>query len=130
LNVNFSLGIGKQIVRGVVTSDAVTIDDMKKRFLTTLQTGPGSSGSAIVDAATGQIVGVLELGFPRSAMGAGGIPTGKLLFNFMEDDSAGLPMQPVVGEPPQPYTPPVLTTQDHLMALWEAFVTWLKSLWR
>ncbi len=129
LNVNYSLGFGKQSIHGVVTSDALSIDDMKNRFLTTLQSGPGSSGSAIVDAKTGKIVGLVELGFPRSAMGAGGIPTGKLLFNFMEDDSAGLPMQPVVGDPPQPDTPPVLTTQDHLMALWEAFVTWLKSLW-
>jgi hypothetical protein len=102
LNVNFSYGLGKQVVHGVVTSGLVNVEDLKKRYLTTLQTGPGASGSAIVDAKTGKIVGVLELGFPRSAMGAGAIPTGKNLANFIEDESAGLAEKPAVGEPPQP----------------------------
>lgn len=123
LNVNFSYGLGKQIVQGVVTSGVLDIEELKKRYLTTLQTGPGSSGSAVIDAKTGKIVGVLELGFPRSSMGAGVIPTGKNLFNFMEDDSAGLLTPPAVGAPPQPPPPPPTPT------IWEEFVDILSRLW-
>jgi len=128
LNVNYSAGLGKQVIHGVVTSDLLNVDDLKNRYLTTLQAGPGASGSAIVDVKTGKIVGVLELGFPRSAMGSGAIPTGKNLFNFLEDDSAGLPIPPAVGAPPQPPTPPVLTIQDHISAIWDSFVNWLEGI--
>lgn len=129
LNVNFSYGLGKQVVRGVVTSGLVNVDDMKKRYLTTLQTGPGSSGSAVVDAKTGKIVGVLELGFPRSAMGAGVIPTGKNLFNFMEDDTAGLLTKPAVGQPPQPPTTPEPSTMDLLRQLWTRLTNFVQNTW-
>ena len=126
LNVNYSYGLGKQVVHGIVTSEPVNVDAMKKRFLTTLQTGPGSSGSAIVDAKTGEIVGVLELGFPLSAMGAGAIPTGKNLSNFLEDDTAGLPTPPAVGQPPMDMRAPKnLTVGDHFKAIWAEIKAWL-----
>lgn len=128
MSVSYSFGLGRQVLHGVVTSDLVNVDELKRRYLTTLQAGPGASGSAIVDVKTGQIVGVLELGFPMTAMGAGAIPTGKNLFNFMEDDTAGLVTPPAIGAPPQPDLPPVPTVRDHLAALWEAFVEWLSGL--
>lgn len=128
MSVSYSLGYGRQVLHGVVTSDLVNVDEMKKRYLTTLQAGPGASGSAVVDESTGKIVGVLELGFPMSAMGAGVIPTGQNLFDFMEDDTAGLPTPSAIGAPPQPELPPVLTVRDHISAIWDSFVMWLKGL--
>ena len=123
LNVNFSYGLGKQFLHGTVTSGLVQVDDMKKRYLSTLQVGPGASGSAVIDVKTGKIVGLVELIFPRSPMGAGIIPTGKALFDFMEDDSAGLSTPPPVGVPPQPPTPPPPPS------IWQEFIDILSRLW-
>ena len=52
--------------------------------------GPGASGSAVVDAQTGEIVGLVEAVFPGTQMPTVVIPTGQSLYNFIEDDSTGL----------------------------------------
>lgn len=103
LNVNFSLGVAKQVTEGVVTSADLNVPDLRGRFLTTLMIGPGASGSAVVDAKTHKIVGLVEATFNRGGLGAVVIPTGKKLFHFMEDASAGLrPKAPVGGPPVEP----------------------------
>ena len=104
-NVNFSYGIAKEYADGKVVSDLIQGDAggkcgvCKGRYLVSIGLGPGASGSAVVDANTGEIVGVVEAMFPNTQMPTVVMPAGKNFINFMEDDSAGVKPLP---EGPKP----------------------------
>jgi hypothetical protein len=127
LNINFSLGIGKQYNHGEVISEALDGDpvgDDRQRYLVSVGVGPGASGSAIVDSETGEIVGLAEFIFPGTQMATGVIPTGTVLANFMDDDSAGIKPQPAPESVPKPKdTPPTVVQPKHASIL-----DWLISL--
>lgn len=105
LNVNFALGITKQIQTGKVVSgligpgESVYVKGARRRYLLNLAAGPGASGSALVDLSTGRIVGLVEAYFPGTQMPMLAIPTGERLFSFFDDDSAGLMPKPVGPKP-------------------------------
>jgi hypothetical protein len=112
LNVNYSYGLGKQVVEGKVTSGALAPsrdnlrNDNAGRYLVSVGVAPGASGSAIVDARRGVIVGLVEAIFPGTQMSTLCVPTGAALLNFEMDDSAGL------KKLPQPaYVPAVVYMQ-------------------
>ncbi len=71
--VNFSLGLAKQVALGVVASKEMTGDaecsPCKGRYLVHLFEAPGASGSSIIDEKSGEIVGVIELGFSGANVG-------------------------------------------------------------
>jgi len=96
INANFSYGIVKEFAEGKVVSDIIQGDaggacpNCKGRYFVTIGVGPGASGSAIIDANTGEIVGLAEAIFPETQMPTLVIPMGKNFADFMEDDSAGL----------------------------------------
>jgi hypothetical protein len=92
INDNFALGIGKQFLEGKVVSEALEEKEleMKRRYLVSIGVAGGASGSAIVDADTHEIVGLVEAVFPETQMATVVIPTGKQLFDFIDDDSTGL----------------------------------------
>ncbi len=129
INVNYALGFGKISLEGKVASLGLDVEGMKGRYLVTIGLGPGASGSAVVDANTHEIVGLVEAVFPKTQMPTVVIPTGKQLLNFMDDDSAGLPMQPEVGEPPQPPTPPVPAFWDLLRQMLDKLQTYYENHW-
>jgi hypothetical protein len=77
-DVNFSLGIGKQVALGVVATDVLPTEGSEKdcdickgRYMVHIFAAGGASGSAIVDEKTNEIVGVGEFGFPSNTMGLG-----------------------------------------------------------
>jgi len=133
--VNFGEGVAKATVEGEVASAYLPQTDPKDkivigRYLVDLAVGPGASGSAIVDADTGEIVGLVEAIFPGSQMSAIAIETGDRLINFMDDDSVGLekkgpdspaPVDPVDVPKPEP------TTQDLLSKIWNNILTWISD---
>ena len=94
LNVNFSLGIGKEYLDGKVVSEKLYGDGLRNRYLVSVGVGPGASGSAIVDNERRCIVGLAEMIVTGSQMPTIVIPTGKNLADFMDDDSAGLKPEP------------------------------------
>ena len=100
LNNNFSYGLVKEVVEGVVVSkqigerEAVILPVVRRRYLVQMPFGPGASGSPIVNEATGKIIGMVEANFPSTQMAAVIIPTGKNFADFIEDDSVGLKPQP------------------------------------
>jgi hypothetical protein len=104
VNVNFSLGVTKEIVEGPVVSEQIADDesvklpDIRKRYLVQIPFGPGASGSAVVNEDTHEIVGLVEAMFPGTQMAGVVIPTGNSYLNFLEDDSVGIKPQP---EPPK-----------------------------
>jgi hypothetical protein len=111
-NVNFSYGIVKEFAEGKVVSDLIQGDaggrcpDCKGRYLVSIGLGPGASGSAVVDPATGEIVGLVEAIFPETQMPTVVMPTGKNLINFMEDDSAGIKPLPEGPKPKEDQNQP------------------------
>lgn len=75
-NVNYSLGLVKQVSLGSVASEVMKVPSANDectpcvgRYMVHVFDGPGSSGSAIIDEKTNKIVGILELGFPGQTMG-------------------------------------------------------------
>jgi Trypsin-like peptidase domain len=75
-NVNFSLGLIKQVSVGEVASKvfenktaAGDCTPCVGRFMVHLFDGPGSSGSAIINEKTHKIIGIVELGFPSQTVG-------------------------------------------------------------
>ncbi len=129
ININFSLGFGKIFLEGKVVSLALDIEELKGRYLATVGLAPGASGSAIVDANTHEIIGIVEAVFPKTQMPTVVIPTGKKLLNFMDDDSAGLPMQPAAGEPPIPPAPRVPTFWDIINMLLDKLQSYYENHW-
>lgn len=117
LNTNFALGIGKEHLEGKVVSEQLseTRLGMKTRYLVSIGVGPGASGSPVVDAQTHEIVGLVEAVFPGTQMSTVVIPTGRQLFDFMEDDSAGLKPMPE-PEAPKSALPPGLSGLTKLWA--------------
>jgi Trypsin-like peptidase domain len=113
ININFALGIGKHFSTGVVTSEPLNDEavGMKQRFMTNLESAPGASGSAVVDADTYKIIGLCEFGYRAGNLGMGVVPTGDRLANFMDDDSAGI--KPL----PEPVKPAVDATQSFFKAI-------------
>jgi len=112
ININFAMGIGKQFTHGEVYSETLEEErlGMKERFLITNGTGPGASGSAIVDEQTHEIIGLCEFGMNRGQLGTGVIPTGKRFVDFMDDESAGLKPKP------EPVAPPVKATAESFLS--------------
>jgi len=100
LNVNYSLGVTKEVVEGPIVSKQVGETEsgdnphLRRRYFVQIPFGPGASGSAIVDEETHEIVGLTEAMFPGTQMAAAIIPVGSNLRNFMQDDSAGLKPEP------------------------------------
>jgi hypothetical protein len=96
MNVNFSLGVVKQVVEGKVLSTQITgqedkgHESLQGRFFVAIGIGPGASGSAIVDKKTHKIVGMVEAVFPSTQMATIVVPMGNQFVNFMDDASAGL----------------------------------------
>lgn len=129
VNINFALGLTKQEMHGVVESAIATspiprLKIVKGRYLVNIGIGGGASGSAVVDEATGKIVGIVELAFPGTQMPTGVMPTGQTLVNFMDDDSAGLRPLPPVGAPPAAPAPPEIGTESlwhHIVRIVEGF---------
>lgn len=111
VNVNFSLGVVKQFSEGRVVSAVIGPTEgpckgCRGRFFVNVNIGPGASGSAIVNAETGKIIGIVEIAFPGTQMAILAIPTGKNLTDFMDDDSVGV--KPKKEEPlPVPPVAPV-----------------------
>ena len=71
--INYSLGLGKQVALGKVSSNPMTdaagnseCKPCNGRYLVHLMNGPGSSGASIIDEKTNKIVGIVELGFRGS----------------------------------------------------------------
>ncbi len=77
-DVNFSLGIAKQVALGVVASGVIDTqtshgdcDICKGRYMVHIFAAGGASGSAIISEKTNKIVGVGEFGFPGTTTGLG-----------------------------------------------------------
>ena len=91
LNANFSLGVTKEIVEGVVVSGIVGESahetDLRRRYFAQIVFGPGASGSPIVDEQTHKIIGIVEAMFPGTQMAAVIMPVGTNYADFLEDDS-------------------------------------------
>lgn len=95
LNVNFSLGLAKGFLDGKVVSEKLYGEGLKNRYLVSIGVGPGASGSAVVDAESHKIVGLVEMIAEGTQMPTIVIPTGKNLAAFLDDDSAGIkPLPP------------------------------------
>ncbi len=72
VNVNFSLGLVKEIVFGRVASEIIPNEGAegdckvcKGRFMVNIDNGPGASGSAIVDEGSKEVIGLTEAGSSR-----------------------------------------------------------------
>jgi hypothetical protein len=103
LNVNFSLGIIKQVTEGKVLSGRITADradnkDMVGRYFVSIGIGPGASGSAVVDKKTHKIVGLVEAVFRGTQMATVVVPMGKTFYDFADDDSVVPPKPAPNGE--------------------------------
>jgi hypothetical protein len=129
INVNFALGLTKQTSIGKVTSDMISGTESKRKELSGrymvhgLASGPGASGSAIVDMKSERIVGIVEGSFRGTEMGTIAMPTGKRLFDFLQDDSAGLKPLPEVAPKAEVAAAPELNFQAKVEAyfseLWD-----------
>lgn len=119
LNVNFAYGVAKQVIEGKVTSDKVLGDaggecpTCKGRYFASIGAGPGSSGSAIVDAKTGMIVGIVEAGFRGTTIPTIIMPINKTFVDFMEDDSAGVKPLPEGPKPKETVDTPTDESTFH-----------------
>jgi hypothetical protein len=60
---NFALGIGKQLSRGLISSQVVSTGE----FLVQADGGPGASGSAVLSEKTHKVIGLLVSGFSGDA---------------------------------------------------------------
>jgi len=72
VNVNFSMGLTKEIVLGRVASGIIPnkgaendCDVCMGRFMVNIDNGPGASGSAIVDDGSQEVIGLTEAGSSR-----------------------------------------------------------------
>lgn len=136
LNANFSLGIAKQVEDGKVLSGAINnhIPEQERiqgRYFVRVGIGPGASGSAIVNAQTHQIVGLVEMVFPGTQMATLVMPLGKNFVDFVQDDSAGIKPPAHVGPALKFHVEPPakpLSTLELLLTLWERFVKELKKI--
>lgn len=96
LNVNFSLGVVKEVVEGPVVSNQISevestrAPHLRRRYMVQIPFGPGASGSPIVDEESHEIVGLVEAAFPSTQMAAVVMPVGPNFGDFLEDDSVGL----------------------------------------
>jgi len=96
LNVNFSLGVVKEVVEGPVVSnqisevESIRAPHLRRRYMVQLPIGPGASGSAVVDEDSHEIVGLVEASFPSTQMAAVVMPVGSNFGDFLEDDSVGM----------------------------------------
>lgn len=124
LNANFSLGVVKQIAEGKVVSKQVTYDEggpacshfCKDRYFVSIGIGPGASGSAVVDAKTHKIIGMVEAVFPSTQMATLVMPMGTRFVDFMDDASAGIrPQAPPHGEGIKDHIAPKQTLVDVIM---------------
>jgi hypothetical protein len=105
LNANYSLGIVKQVLEGKVVSKQVTLDEggpncdgyCSGRYFVSIGLGRGASGSAVVDAKTHKIIGLVEIVFPGTQMATGVMPMGKQFIDFVNDASAGIKPQKPKG---------------------------------
>ena len=91
--VNYSLGLGKQVALGKVSSapmNSAACEACEGRYLIHLFNGPGSSGAAVVSEKTGKIVGIVELGFNRGTVGTGA-ETMKAFKQFLQKDLSADP---------------------------------------
>jgi len=132
LNANFSLGVVKQVIEGKVVSKQITYDEggpacshmCKSRYFVSIGVGPGASGSAVVDASTHKIVGMVEAVFPSTQMATIVMPMGTHFVDFMDDASAGIRSQaPPNGEDIKDHITPKKPT------LLEAIVLYFKKHW-
>ena len=129
VNVNFSLGIAKQLLEGKVVSGQIPktkeSDWIANRYLVTVGIGPGASGSAIVDKKTGKIVGMVEAIFTGTQMASVVIPTNSLLRDFVLDDSVGIKPQPESGSPPvEKVNIPEIGTETLWHHMFRVFMDW------
>lgn len=117
LNANFSLGVVKQVAEGKVVSKQITYDEggsscghmCKDRYFVNIGVGPGASGSAVVDAKTHKIIGMVEAVFPSTQMATIVMPMGTRFVDFMDDASAGIrPQAPPKGEAVKDHVAPTL----------------------
>ena len=97
LNANFSLGVVKQVAEGKVVSKEIQNGggahcdhQCGGRYFVSIGIGPGASGSAVVDAKTHKIIGMVELVFPSTQMATLVMPMGTRFVDFMDDASAGI----------------------------------------
>ncbi len=105
-NVNFSLGVVKQVAEGKVVSKQFENGggracdrECGARYFVGIGVGPGASGSAVVDAKTHKIIGLVEAVFPSTQMATIVMPMGTRFADFMDDASAGLrPQAPPPGQ--------------------------------
>jgi Trypsin-like peptidase domain len=77
-DVNFSIGIAKQVALGTVATKVMgdgsapeRCDICKGRYMVHIFAGPGASGSSVISEKTGKIIGVGEFGFPGDTLGLG-----------------------------------------------------------
>jgi hypothetical protein len=127
LNNNFSYGLVKEVVEGVVVSkqigerEAVLVPTVRRRFLVQMPFGPGASGSPVVNEDTGKIIGMVEANFPGTQMAAVVIPTGKNFADFIEDDSVGIKPQPEPKASKEPSVGDDSTLMDRIRSLFHYY---------
>ncbi len=126
LNVNFSLGVTKQLLEGKVVSNQfengggrACDHECGARYFVSIGVGPGASGSAVVDLKTHKIIGMVEAVFPSTQMATIVVPMGTRFVDFMDDASTGIKPQ----EPPQgvKVRQHVVPKSSILQALWQFF---------
>lgn len=129
-NANFSLGVVKQVAEGKVVSNEIQNGGGRVcdhqcggRYFVNIGVGPGASGSAVVDAKTHKIIGMVEAVFPGTQMATIVMPMGTRFADFMDDASAGIrPQTPPKNEKAVRYHPRpkslLDTILDYLFKLW------------
>ncbi len=127
LNVNYSFGLVKQTTEGKVVSEKITdpairqMGDLKGRYLVDIGIGPGASGSAVVDAESHKIVGIVEAIFPGTQMPAIVMPLGQNFKDFTEDDSASIKPEEALKSSPNN------GGSKSMKSPWQSFVDWLNK---
>lgn len=130
LNANFSLGVVKQVAEGKVVSKEIQNGggahcnhECGGRYFVSIGIGPGASGSAVVDAKTHKIIGMVEAVFPSTQMATLVMPMGTRFVDFMDDASAGIkPQAPPDGKNVRLHPTPKLTFT-------EMFWQMIRKLW-
>jgi len=132
-NVNFSLGVVKQIAEGKVVSHQIDgnteeLKHLQSRYFVNVGIGPGASGSAVVDKKTHKVVGMVEAVFPGTQMATVIVPMGDQFVNFMDDASAGLKPEkskgPATRWTPEPKVPVRVPT------IWELITELFKRIFK
>jgi Trypsin-like peptidase domain len=93
VNVNFALGLTKQLGTGTVASKQMneSADNgecglCKNRYIVHINGGPGASGSAVIDTSSGEIVGLVEAEYQGEQLGMIVIPM-SIFHEFIVDGS-------------------------------------------